>query len=102
VACVSCPSIWRSHIESIVFSNLEDKGISNLKYNYRDLQQHIHEAHRLEYGVACALCENLFCYHLETMMLLEGANGDLSKARIDLRSSCKALRDHIKETHGGC
>jgi len=85
-----------------MFSDLGDKGVSNLKCNYGDLQQHIHEAHRWEYGVACTLCEHLFCYHVETMMLLEGTDGDLSRVRIDLRSSCKALRDHIKEAHGGC
>jgi len=102
VACVKCPSAWRSHLEGIMLSHLENKGISDLRCNYRDLRQHIDEAHRWEYGVACVSCENFFCYHLETMMLLEGASGDLSKVRIDLRSSCKALRDHIKETHGGC
>ena len=85
-----------------MFSDLEDKGISNLKCNYRDLRQHIHEEHRWENRVACALCENLLCYHLETMMLLEDATRDLSKVKIDLRSSFKVLRDHIKESHGGC
>ncbi|KAF8453214.1 hypothetical protein BGX38DRAFT_1141656 [Terfezia claveryi] len=30
VACVNCPSVWRSHLESITLSNLEDKGIAIL------------------------------------------------------------------------
>ena len=85
-----------------MFSDPEDKGMSDLKHSYRDLQQHIHEAHRLEYGVSCAMCENLFCYHLDKMMLLVVAKGDLCEVKIDLQSSYKALRVHIKEAHGGC
>ena len=85
-----------------MFSELEDKGISDLKHTYRYLQQHIYEAHQWHYGVPCASCENLFCYHLEKMMLLEVAKGDLSEVKIDLQSSFTALRRHIKEAHGGC
>jgi len=85
-----------------MFSDPEDKGISDLKRSYRDLRQHIRGSHRCEHGVACALCGNLFCYHLEKMMLLEVAKGDLFEVKIDLQSSFTALRDHIKEAHGGC
>jgi len=85
-----------------MLSDPEDKGVCNLKRSYRDLRQHIHEAHQWHYGAACAMCENLFCYHLEIMMLLEVAKEDLSKVKIDLRSSFKALREHVQEAHGGC
>jgi len=85
-----------------MFSDLEDKGISNLKRSYRQLQQHIHLAHQWHYEAVCASCENLFCYHLEKMMLLEITKGDLCEVKIDLQSSFTALRDHIKEAHGGC
>ena len=84
-----------------MFSDLEDKGISNLKRSYRDLRQHIIEAHGWEYGVACFSCGNLFCYHLEKMVLLEVTKGDLCEVKIGLQSSFNALRDHIKEAHGG-
>ena len=102
MACVKCPSIWRSHLESIMLSDPEDKGMSGLKRSYRDLQQHINEAHSWEYGADCAACEELFCYHLDNVMLLEVAKGDLCEVKTDLRSSCKALRDHIKGAHSGC
>ena len=102
VACVNCPSIWCYHLESIMFNDPEDKGVCNLKRSYRELRQHVNEAHQWHYGTTCALCENLFCYHLETIMLLELPNGDLSNVKIDLRSSFKALREHIQEAHGGC
>jgi len=102
MTCINCLSIWRFHLECIMFSDVEDKGMSGLKRSYRDLQQHIHEAHRWESGVACAACETLFCYHLDKVMILEVAKGDLCEVKIDLRSSCAALRDHIKEAHGGC
>ncbi|KAF8453216.1 hypothetical protein BGX38DRAFT_1178534 [Terfezia claveryi] len=99
---VACPPVWRSHLESIVFSDQEDKGISKLKHSYRDLQQHIHEAHKLQSGGACATCENLFCSHLDKMMLLEAAKGDISEVKDFLRRSFKALRDHIQDAHCGC
>jgi len=82
-----------------MFSGLEDKGLSNLKRSYQHLQQHIHEAHH--YGAGCALCEDLFCYHLEGMMLIEITKGDLCEVKVNLQCSFTALRDHIKETHGG-
>ena len=90
-----------------MFSDLEYNGIGNLKRSYRCLQQHISlqhidEAHRWEYGVACASCENLFCHHLEKIMLLEVAKGDLCEVKVDLQNSFTALRRHIKEAHGGC
>ena len=85
-----------------MFSDPGDKGISNLKRSYRDLRQHIHEVHQWHYGAACAVCEDLYCYHLEKMVLLEIVKGDLSEVKGDLQSSFKALRDHIKEAHGGC
>ncbi|KAF8453217.1 hypothetical protein BGX38DRAFT_1268785 [Terfezia claveryi] len=99
VACINCPSIWCFHLESIMFSDPEDKGICNLKHSYRDLRQHVHETHQWHYGASCALCENLFCYHLDKMMLLEAAKGDLCEVKSDLRNSFKALRDHIQEAH---
>jgi len=86
-----------------MYSDLEYKGLSNLKRSYRQLEQHIHMAHQPHYeGAACASCENLFCYHLEKMMLLETTKGDLCEVKIDLQRSFTALRDHIKEAHGGC
>ena len=100
-ACDNCPSVWRYHLESIMFSDPENKGISNLKRSYRYLQ-HVDSAHLWHYGAACPSCENYFCYHLEKMMLLEAAKGDLSEVKIDLQSSCTVLRGHIKEAHGGC
>ena len=85
-----------------MLSDPEDKGIGNLKRSYRDLRQHIHEVHQWYYGASCVLCENMFCYHLEKMMLLEVAKGDLCDVKVDLQGSFTALRDHIKEAHGGC
>lgn len=102
VACVNCPSVWRSHLESITLSNLEDKGMSDLRRSYRHLKQHIREAHQGYDGVSCALCENLFCYHLETMMLLEVVEGNFPYIKLDLGSSFMMLRKHIQEAHGGC
>ncbi|RPB19766.1 hypothetical protein L211DRAFT_896029 [Terfezia boudieri ATCC MYA-4762] len=99
---VACPPVWRSHLESIMFSDPEDKGISKLKHSYRDLQQHINEAHKWQSGAACATCENLFCSHLDKMMLLEAAKGDISEVKDFLRRSFKALRDHIQDAHRGC
>jgi len=102
VACVNCPTIWRSHLESIMLSDPEDKGMSSLKRSYRHLQQHIYEAHQWHYGASCAWCENLVCYHLGKMMLLEVAEGNFAHARIDLGNSFMMLREHIQEAHGGC
>ncbi|RPB19763.1 hypothetical protein L211DRAFT_590905 [Terfezia boudieri ATCC MYA-4762] len=100
VACVNCPSIWRSHLEIILFSVLEDKGISDLKRSYRHFQEHIHEAHH--YGAGCALCENLLYHHLGKMILLEAAGGGFTDAKISLGISFMTLREHIQEAHGGC
>ncbi|KAF8453221.1 hypothetical protein BGX38DRAFT_1268791 [Terfezia claveryi] len=91
VACANCPSIWRSHLQSITFSVLEDKGISDLKRSYRHFQEHIHEAHH--YGVGCALCENLFYHHLGKMILLEAAEGGFTNA--------KGRRESVSEREGG-
>ncbi|KAF8453220.1 hypothetical protein BGX38DRAFT_1178573 [Terfezia claveryi] len=102
VACVTCPSIWRSHFESITFSHSEDKGMCNIRRSYQLLQQHVHAAHPWQYGYACALCENLFCFHLGKMMLLEAAKGDFTDVKIDLGNSFMTLRQHIEEAHGGC
>ena len=102
VACVSCPSIWCFHLESIMFNGPESKGISKLERSYRDLRQHIHEAHQWHHRAACAMCENLFCYHLGKMMLLEVAKGDFVNVKIDLGRSFMTLRGHIQEAHGGC
>lgn len=102
LACVTCPSIWRSHFESITFSHSEDKGMCNIRHSYRHLQQHVHAAHQWHYGNACALCENLFCFHLGKMMLLEAAKGDFTDVKIDLGNSFMTLRQHIEEAHGGC
>ena len=83
-----------------MLSDLEDKGIGELKRSYRHLQQHIHEAHN--YGTGCALCESLVCYHLGKMMLLEAARGDFSDVKIALGSSFMTLREHTQEAHGCC
>jgi len=80
----------------------QDKGISNLKRSYRDLRQHIQEAHQWHYGAACALCENLFCYHSGKIMFLEVAKGDFAGVKFDLGSSFMVLREHIQEAYGGC
>jgi len=85
-----------------MFSDPEDKRTSNLKRSYQDLEKHIHEAHQWHYRAACAVCENLFCYHLGKMMLLEAAKGDITDVKIDLGSSFTSLREHIQEAHGGC
>ena len=76
--------------------------MNNLKCSYQNLQQHIYEAHQWDDGVVCALCENLFCYHLGKMMLLEATKGDISDVKIALGSSFMTLREHIREAHGGC
>jgi len=100
--CANCPSIWCFHLESITFSDLGDKRISNIKRSYQDLRQHIHEAHQWHYESGCALCEHLFCYHLGKIMLLEATKGDLTDVNIDLGNSFMTLRQHIQEAHGGC
>lgn len=101
VLCASCPSIWCFHLESIMFSDPEDKGVSNLKRSYRDLRQHIHEVHQWHYGATCAMCENMFC-HLGKMIQLEAAKTDFKSVKIDLGSSFMTLRKHIQEAHSGC
>jgi len=35
-------------------------------------------------------------------MALVVAKGDLCEVKVDLGSSYKALRDHIREAHSGC
>ena len=102
VPCVNCPAIWCFHLESIMLSDQQDKGIRNIKRSYRDLRQHIHEAHSWQYGNVCTLCEDLFCYHGGKLMLLEATEGDFAGMKIDLGASFMTLRDHIKEAHGGC
>ena len=104
VPCTDCPLIWCFHLESITFSEPED-GISKLRRSYQDLRQHIHEVHPGHYGAVCALCENLFCYHLGKIMVLgaaKGAQGDITQVKIDLGNSFMMLRKHIQEAHGGC
>ncbi|KAF8427033.1 hypothetical protein EV426DRAFT_429857 [Tirmania nivea] len=102
VACINGPSIWCYHLESITLSDSEEKGIGNLKRSYRDLRQHIHEAHQSHCGATCSLCENLFCYHLGKMILLEVSNRDFANVKVDLGNSFLTLRQHIQEAHGGC
>jgi len=102
VPCVNCPAIWCFHLESIMLSDQQDKDIRNIKRSYRDLRQHIHEAHLWQYGSPCILCEDLFCYHGGKLMLLEAAEGDFVGLKIDLGRNFMTLRDHIKEAHGGC
>ena len=97
-----CPSVWCFHFESITLSDPEGKGINNLRRSYEDLRQHIHAVHHFHYKAACALCENLFCYHLGKMMLLEVAKVDFVSVKVDLGSSFMTLRQHIREAHGGC
>jgi len=101
VPCANCPSIWCFHLESITLSDPEGRGISNLRRSYRDLRQHIHEAHQGHYGSACAMCEDLFCFLLGNMVLLEAA-GDFADIKVDLGGSFITLRQHIREAHGGC
>jgi len=98
--CADRPSIWYFHLESITFSDPGNKGISNLRRSYQDLRQHIHEAHKWHYGAACALCDNLFCYHLGNMMLLKVAKGDFADVKIDLGSTFMTLSQHIRESRG--
>ncbi|KAF8427034.1 hypothetical protein EV426DRAFT_429882 [Tirmania nivea] len=100
--CVNCPSTWCFHLESIMLSDPQDKGIHNIKRSYRDLRQHIQESHLWQYGTACTLCEDLFCNHGGILILLETAEGDFAGLKIDLRRSFMILRDHIKDAHGGC
>ena len=100
--CAHCPSIWGFHFESIMLSDPEGKGIDNIRRSYRDLRQHIREVHQWHYGAACALCEDLFYYHLGKMVLLEVTKVDLASVKIDLGSSFMMLRQHIQEAHGGC
>ena len=82
-----------------MFSDLEDKGMGDLKRSYRHLQQHIHDAHH--YGTSCALCQSLLCCHLGKMMLLEAAKEDFTDIKIGLGSSFMTLREHIQEALGG-
>lgn len=85
-----------------MLSDPQDKGIRNIKRSYRDLRQHIREAHWWQYGTACTLCEDLFCYHGGKLMLLEVAEKEFARLKIDLGQSFMILRGHIKEAHGGC
>jgi len=78
-----------------MFSNQEEKRISNLKRSYRHLQQHIDATYQWHCGAACALCEYLFCYHLEGIMLLEITKGDLCEVKVNLQCSFTALRDQL-------
>jgi len=84
-----------------MLSDLEDKRISDLKRSYLHLQQHINVAHRW-YNAGCTFCENLFCFHMGNMVLLEAAKENFTDVKIDLWSSFMTLREHIKEAHGGC
>ena len=84
-----------------MLSDPQDKGMHNIKRSYRDLRQHIHEAHSRQYGAACTWCEDLFYFHGGKVMLLEAAEGDFAGLKIDLGQSLVTLRNHIMEAHGG-
>jgi len=84
-----------------MLSDLGDKRMSDLKRTYQQLQQHIYEAHQ-HYGASCTWCENLVCYHLGEMLLLEVAEENFAYVKINLGSSFMMLREHIQEAHGGC
>ena len=102
--CAQCPSIWCFHFESIILLDPgqgDDAGISTLMRSYRSLRHHINEAHLRGSRVACALCEDLFCYHLANLALLEGGMGEVQSLRLDLGNSFMTLRTHIREAHGG-
>jgi len=79
----------------------EGVGISTLMRSYKNLRHHIHETHLWESGASCALCEDLFCYHLAKLMLLEGGMGAVQGLKFDLGRSFMTLRTHIREVHNG-
>jgi len=83
--------------------NLDDRRLSTLMRSYKDLRQHIHEAHLLASRTVCSLCEDLFCYHLAQLTLLEGGVGPgfVQDLKVDLGRSSMTLRTHIREAHGG-
>ncbi|KAF8427039.1 hypothetical protein EV426DRAFT_707292 [Tirmania nivea] len=105
-SCAQCPSLWYFHLEGMMFfipgqMDFDDGGMSTLMRSYKYLHQHVHEAHLLASGAVCTLCEDLFCYHLAKLMLLEGGIAEVQGLRLDLGSSLMTLRAHIREAHGG-
>lgn len=82
-------------------NDLDDKGMSTLMRSYKDLHQHVQEAHFLGSRAVCSLCDNLFCYHLAKLALLEGEMGEVQSLKLDLGRSFMTLRTHIQEAHGG-
>jgi len=103
-SCAQCSSLWCFHFESIMFldrGQRDDTGVSTLVRSYKTLRHHIHEAHLWESSAICALCEDLFCYHLAKLMLLEAGMGEIHGLKLDLGRSFMTLRTHIGEAHGG-
>ncbi|KAF8427037.1 hypothetical protein EV426DRAFT_686660 [Tirmania nivea] len=105
-SCAQCPSIWCFHLESIMLlvpgqKDLDDQGMSTLMRSYKNLRQHIHDAHLSASRAVCSLCEDLFCYHLANLTLLEGGMVEVSGLKLDLGRSFMTLRTHIREAHGG-
>ena len=78
--------------------NQDDMGMSTLMRSYKDLHQHVHEAHLF---AVCPVCEDIFCYHLSKLMLLEGGMGEAQSLKLDLGRSFMMLKTHIQEAHGG-
>jgi len=81
--------------------DLDDRGMSNLMRSYKDLRQHVHEAHLPASRALCSLCEDLFCYHLAKLTLLEGGVEEVQGLKVDLGRSFITLRTHIREAHYG-
>jgi len=81
--------------------NLDDWGMCTLMRSYKDLRQHVREVHLLGSRVVYPLCEDLFCYHLAKLILLEGGMGEVQNLKLDLGRSFMTLRTHIREAHGG-
>ena len=105
-SCGQCPSIWYSHLESMMFlvpgrKDLDERGRSPLLRSYKDLYQHVHEAHLLPSRVSCSLCEDLFFYYLAKLMLLEEGMTEVQGLKLDLGRRFMTLRTHIRDAHGG-
>jgi len=81
--------------------DLDHRGMSTLMRSYKGLRQHIQEAHLPAPRAVCSLCEDLFCYHLAKLILLEGGVGEIQGLKFDLGRSFMNLRTHIREAHGG-
>ena len=77
----------------------DDTGVSTLIRSYITLRHHIHEMHIWDARATCALCEDLFCYHLAKLMLLDGGLGEVQGLKLDLGRSFMTLRTHMEQAH---